>query len=63
MTESLFDALKNKIKERRELQQDVVTEMSAAEKKTADNNAALLDGEITALVKEYILQPISSKDD
>jgi hypothetical protein len=63
MIESLFDALKNKIKERRELQQDVATEMSAAEKKTADDNAALLDGEITALVKEYILQPISSKDD
>lgn len=63
MTESLFDALKNKIKERRELQQDVATEMSAAEKKTADDNAALLDGEITALVKEYILQPINSKDD
>lgn len=61
MTESLFDALKNKIKERRELQQE--GELSAEEKKTADDNAAALDGEIAALLKEYILQPISSKDD
>ncbi|MFA5215827.1 hypothetical protein [Sulfuricurvum sp.] len=63
MTESIFDALKNKIKERRELHQEAVAEMSAAEKKTAEDNATALDGEITALVKEYILQPISSKED
>lgn len=63
MTESLFDALKNKIKERRELHHEAAIEMSAEEKKMADDNAAALDGEITALVEEYILQPISSKDD
>lgn len=61
MIDSKFDALKNKIEDRKKLTNKATAtafNMTIEEKNELTTKVATLDGEITALIEEYVLEPI-----